>query len=88
LTNIRERITLSYRRFLMSQSMTVRIPDELSRQLQKISRDEGKPVSDLVRESLQKYIALYRYNQLRNRVIPYAEAQDIITDEDVFKRIS
>jgi predicted transcriptional regulator len=73
---------------MMSQSMTVRIPDEVRRQLQKISRDEGKPVSDIVRESLQKFITLYRYNQLRNRVLPYAEARGIFTDDDVFKQIS
>ena len=72
----------------MSQSMTVRIPDELHEQLMKISKKEGKPVSDLVRESLLKFIALYRYNQLRGMVIPYAEAQGIFTDEDVFNRIS
>jgi predicted transcriptional regulator len=73
---------------MMSQSMTVRIPDEVRRQLHKISRDEGKPVSDIVRESLQKFITLYRYNQLRNRVLPYAEARGIFTDDDVFKQIS
>lgn len=72
----------------MSQSMTVRIPDELREQLMKISKKEGKPVSDLVRESLLKFIALYRYNQLRGMVLPYAEAQGIFTDEDVFNRIS
>jgi predicted transcriptional regulator len=73
---------------MMSQSMTVRIPDELREQLMKISKKEGKPVSDLVRESLLKFIALYRYNQLRGMVLPYAEAQGIFTDEDVFNRIS
>ena len=72
----------------MSRSMTVRIPDELRDQLMKISKKDGKPVSDLVRESLQKFIALYRYNQLRGMVLPYAEARGIFTDEDVFNRIS
>ena len=36
----------------MNQTLTIRIPDELREELQEISQAEGKPVSDLVRESL------------------------------------
>ena len=72
----------------MKQTMTIRISDELREELQEISQAEGKPVSDLVRESLQRYIAVYRYRKLRNMVLPFAEAQGILTDEDVYKIIS
>lgn len=72
----------------MSQSMTIRIPDDLRKQLQKVSKAEGKPVSDIVRESLKRYLTLYEFERLRAMTIPYAEAQGIYTDEDVFKLIS
>ena len=72
----------------MSQTMTVRIPDDLRKDLKEISRGEGKPVSDLVRESLKKYVLLYRFRKLREMVLPFAEAQGILTDEDVNKLIS
>ena len=72
----------------MKQTMTIRISDELRGKLQEISKAEGKPVSDLVRESLQRYIAIYRFRKLRNMVLPFAEAQGILTDEDVYKIIS
>lgn len=72
----------------MSQSMTIRIPDDLRKQLLKISKAEGKPVSDIVRESLKRYLTLYEFERLRAMTIPYAEAQGIYTDEDVFKLIS
>jgi predicted transcriptional regulator len=72
----------------MSQTMTVRIPDDLRKDLKKISQKEGVPVSDLVRESLRKYVLLYRFRKLREMVLPFAEAQGILTDEDVFKLIS
>jgi predicted transcriptional regulator len=72
----------------MSQTMTVRIPDDLRKDLQEISKKEGIPVSDLVRESLTKYVLLYRFRKLRNMVLPFAEAQGILTDEDVYKIIS
>ncbi len=72
----------------MSQTMTVRIPDDLRKDLKEISKKEGIPVSDLVRESLKKYVLLYRFRKLRNMVLPFAEAQGILTDEDVYKIIS
>ncbi len=72
----------------MSQTMTVRIPDELRKDLKEISKKEGIPISDVVRESLKKYVLLYRFRKLREMVLPFAEAQGILTDEDVFKIIS
>jgi predicted transcriptional regulator len=72
----------------MNQTLTIRIPDELKKELEEISKIEQKPVSDLVRDSLRRYIAIQRFRQLRNMVLPFAEAQGILTDEDVFKLIS
>jgi hypothetical protein len=68
--------------------MAVRIPDDLRKELKEISRKEGIPVSDIVRESLKKYVLLYRYRKLREMVLPFAEAQGILTDDDVYKLIS
>ena len=72
----------------MNQSISIRIPDDIRKNLKAISKKERKPMSDLVRESLQKYIAVYRFRQLRNTFLPFAEAQGILTDEDAFKDIS
>ncbi len=72
----------------MNQTLTFRIPDELREELQEISRAEGKPISDLVRESLRRYIAIYRFRKLRIMVFPFAEAQGTLTDENVYKEVS
>jgi len=72
----------------MRQTLTIRLPDDLRKELQKISKEESKPMSDLVRESLQRYIAIYKFRRLRNKVLPFAESQGILTDEDVFDVIS
>ena len=69
-------------------TLTIRIPDELRADLQKISRDQNKPVSDVVRKSLRRYVAIEKFRSLRRKVLPFAEAQGFITDEDVFKAIS
>ena len=72
----------------MNTSITIRIPKEMRKELQEISKIEQKPVSDPVRESLRKFIAICRFRKLRNMTLPLAEAQGILTDEDVFKEIS
>jgi len=72
----------------MKQAVTVRLPDGLRKELQQISDAEAKPISDLVRESIKKYVSVYNFRRLRNAVLPFAEAQGILTDEDVFRTIS
>jgi metal-responsive CopG/Arc/MetJ family transcriptional regulator len=72
----------------MRHTLTVRLPENLRKELQKISEEESKPMSDLVRESLQRYISIYKFRQLRNKVLPFAESQGILTDKDVFDLIS
>ena len=72
----------------MKQTLTIRIPDDLREELKKISREESKPVSDLVRESLRRYVSIRKFRAIRNRILPFAESQGILTDEDVFKLIS
>ena len=72
----------------MRQTLSIRLPDDLRKELQKISQEESKPMSDLVRESLQRYIAIYKFRRLRNKVLPFAESQGILTDEDIFDVIS
>ena len=68
-------------------TITVRIPDELKAELQKISESEHKPVSDLVRESVSRYVNVEQFRGLRRKTLPFAEAQGFITDEDIFDRL-
>ncbi len=69
----------------MDKPMSVRLPKDLRKLLEDISASENLPVSDLVRESIQRYVSLYRFRQLRKKVLPFAEAQGLLTDEDVLK---
>lgn len=69
-------------------TLTVRLPNELRSELEGISQEQRKPVSDLVRESIRRYVALERFRALRKKVLPFAEAQGFIVDEDVFKAVS
>lgn len=68
-------------------TITVRIPDELKNDLQRISELNHKPISDIVRESVRRFVVTERFRQLRREAIPYAEAQGFLTDEDVFEKL-
>ena len=59
----------------------------LRKELKTLSRSENKAVSDIVRESIRRHVAVVRFRALRNRVLPFAEAQGILTDEDVFRAL-
>jgi predicted transcriptional regulator len=69
-------------------TLTIRIPDELKADLQRISQQQKKPISDVVRESLRRYVAVERFRAVRKKVLPFAEAQGFLMDEDIFKAIS
>lgn len=71
----------------MNRPITIRLPDDLRKILDQISKKERMPVSDLVRESIRRYAAVYRFRQLRKKVLPFAEAQGLLTDDDVFEKL-
>jgi len=72
----------------MNHSVTVRIPEDLQSQLEQIARKSKVSISELIRESLRRWIISHRFRQLRGKVLPFAEAQGILTDEDVFRIVS
>jgi predicted transcriptional regulator len=69
-------------------TLTIRLPNDLRSDLKKLSQEQNKPVSDIVRESIRRYVAVEKFRALRKKVLPFAEAQGFLTDEDVFKAIS
>jgi hypothetical protein len=68
--------------------LNVRLTPELGRQLEMVSKEEHMPISDIVRESLSRYIAVLRFRELRKKAVKRARARGIYTDEDVFKIVS
>ena len=87
LTKHNLRITMYYGGSAMNRPITVRLPDDLQEILQDISKKEHVPVSDVVRESIRRYISIYQFRQLRRKTLPFAEAQGLLVDEDVFREL-
>lgn len=69
-------------------NLTVRISESVQKELLRLCKRQHKPVSEVVRDSLRRYIAAEKYRDLRARTMPFAEAQGFLTDEDVFRAVS
>ena len=69
----------------MSATVSVRLPARLRRELDRVARDEQATKSHLVRAAVERYLAVRRFRALRAGVQPFAEAQGLLTDKDVFK---
>ena len=72
----------------MTNTITVRLSEKLEKELEKVIKAEGGSKSEVVRDAIARYLAIKRFKQLRKKVLPFAEAQGLLTDEDVFKAIS
>ncbi|PIP47493.1 MAG: CopG family transcriptional regulator [Deltaproteobacteria bacterium CG23_combo_of_CG06-09_8_20_14_all_51_20] len=59
----------------MNQTITILIPDDLKEGLHELSINENKAVSDIVRDSLKRYLAIHRFRRLRGSTLPFAESQ-------------
>jgi predicted transcriptional regulator len=69
-------------------AVTVRLDDDLRPLLEEVCRRSGRSRSEIVREALRRHLTIMKFEQLRRRVMPFAEARGYLTDEDVFKEIS
>jgi len=69
-------------------TLTIRLDPKLEKALAKIARSSGRTKSEIAREALERQVALARFRELRRRTLPFAEAQGLVTDEDVFNAVS
>ena len=72
----------------METTLNVRLSSDLKQQLDALSRRTHRSASELVRESLRRYIASEQIAAVRKMTMPLAEAEGFVTDEDIFKAVS
>ena len=66
-------------------TITLRVPDDMDRALQRQSTALGISKSDLAREALKRYLRVTEFRSLRTKLVARAQASGINTDEDVFE---
>ncbi len=74
--------------YMKSSTVTIRLDAELQRELDQLCRQLGRSRSDVVRDALRRQVALLRFECSRRALLPLAEAQGVLTDEDVFAVVS
>ena len=72
----------------MKGTLTIRLDKDLERMLDRVCKRTGQSRSDLVRQAVRRELCLQRFEDLRRRVLPFAEARGYLTDEDVFRDVS
>ena len=73
---------------MKTTTLTIRLDDDLASLLDKASSSSGRNRSDIAREALSRQLRVTRFESLRKRIMPFAEARGYLTDEDVFADLS
>ncbi|MGD9347698.1 MAG: ribbon-helix-helix protein, CopG family [Candidatus Aminicenantes bacterium] len=73
---------------MKTSTLTIRLDKDLDDLLTKASERSGKNKSEIARVALRRQLRLERFEELRKRVMPFAEARGYLTDEDIFSNIS
>lgn len=73
---------------MKTSSLTIRLDKELEDMLNKISRQSGRTRSEIARDALRRQLRMASFEEIRKRMMPFAEARGYLTDEDIFSKIS
>jgi len=73
---------------MKTSALTIRLDRDLERRLARAAKRSGRSRSEFVRDALRRQLALAQIEDLRRRIMPFAEAQGYLTDEDVFRDVS
>ena len=69
-------------------AVTIRLDADLEKLLDRLCKQTGRTRSELVRDALRWQLSLLRFERLRRRALPFAEARGYLTDEDVARDVS
>ena len=86
--NLLEQAKCSTLYYMKTAAVTIRLDPSLEEMLDRVCRETGRSRSEVVREALRRQLTLELFEEARRQLIPFAEAQGIYTDEDVFKLVS
>jgi len=73
---------------MKTSTLSIRLDRDLEKLLSKASKQTGRSRSDVAREALRRQLKLTQFETIRRRIMPFAEARGILTDEDVFSKVS
>jgi predicted transcriptional regulator len=69
-------------------TLRISIDRKLDVALERVARRTGKTKSAVAREFLARQLSVQRFRELRAEVLPFAEAQGLVEDVDIFRLVS
>ena len=66
-------------------AVTIRLDSSLEELLDQVCRETGRSRGEVVL-ALRSQLTIQLFEEARRKVVPFAEAQGIFTDEDVFEK--
>jgi predicted transcriptional regulator len=73
---------------MKSATVTIRLDRETQKVLNSVCKQSGKSRSEIVRDALKRQLSIVRFEELRKKALPFAEAQGYLTDDDIFREVS
>ena len=70
------------------QSITVTLSADVKQALDELSKKEGVSPDEVVGQAVKQHVFLKKFRSLRERMAAKSKNQGIVTDQDVFDRIS
>jgi len=72
----------------MRTVLSVSLPNQMAVELETFAKAAGRNRSDMVKESLGQFLWEARFRQIKKRMAKKAKVAGVITEEDVFSRVS
>ncbi|MFI5174258.1 MAG: ribbon-helix-helix protein, CopG family [Terriglobia bacterium] len=72
----------------MRPAITIRLDEDLERLLDRVCKETGRTRSDVVRDAIRRQLSLLRFEHLRRKILPFAEARGYLMDEDIARKVS
>jgi predicted transcriptional regulator len=72
----------------MRTVLSVSLPENISKELDRFARGTGRNKSDIVKESLSLFLWEMKLKSVQKKLGPRAKKLGIVSEEDVFKAIS
>lgn len=73
---------------MKTNMLSIRLDQEMEQLLSRVSSESGKTRSQVARDALRRQLRIQQFDNLRRRIMPFAEARGFLTDEDVFDKVS
>ena len=73
---------------MKTSTLSIHLDKDLEKMLSKASKQTGRSRSEVAREALRRQLRLTQFETIRRRMMPFAEARGILTDDDVFSQVS